>query len=134
MQYPPMVLILFLSYDYLITYCDYDLWHNILCNQCHIFLWLCDCYMIFPTLFLSNNLKEKKKERNINIDLAILPSHNNIARYALEKASKIRQNHIILQTVMINLVMRTNILIKPLLRNYLHWVQAKKKFSHLEHN
>jgi len=32
--------------------------------------------MIFPTLHLSNNLKEKKKKRNINIDLAVLPSHN----------------------------------------------------------
>jgi len=31
--------------------------------------------MIFPMLHLSNNLKEKK--RNINIDLAILPSHDN---------------------------------------------------------
>jgi len=32
--------------------------------------------MIFPMLYLSNNLKEKKKKRNINIDLAILPSHD----------------------------------------------------------
>jgi len=30
--------------------------------------------VIFPTLHLSNNLKEKK--RNINIDLAILPNHD----------------------------------------------------------
>jgi len=30
--------------------------------------------MIFATLYLSNNLKEKK--RNINIDLAVLPSHD----------------------------------------------------------
>jgi len=30
--------------------------------------------VIFPTLHLSNNLKEKK--RNINIDLAVLPSHD----------------------------------------------------------
>ena len=37
-------------------------------------LWVCDCHMIFPMLHLSNNLKEKK--RNINIDLAILPSHD----------------------------------------------------------
>jgi len=56
------------------------------------------------------------------------------AKYALEKASKIRQNHIILQTVMTSLVMRTNILIKPFLRNHLHWVQTKIKISHLEHN
>jgi len=41
-------------------------------------LWLCDCHIIFPTLHLSNNLKrkEKKKKRNINIDLAVLPSHD----------------------------------------------------------
>jgi len=34
--------------------------------------------MIFPMLYLSNNLEEKKKKkkRNINIDLAILPSHD----------------------------------------------------------
>jgi len=34
--------------------------------------------MIFSMLHLSNNLKEKKKKRNINIDLAVLPSHNNL--------------------------------------------------------
>jgi len=51
----------------------------------------------------------------------------NTTRYALEKASKTRQNHMILQTVMTSLVMRTNILIKPFLRNHLHWVQAKIK-------
>jgi len=27
-------------------------------------------------LHLSNNLKEKKRKRNINIDLAVLPSHD----------------------------------------------------------
>ena len=32
-------------------------------------LWPCNCYVIFPILYLSNNLKEKKKKRNINIDL-----------------------------------------------------------------
>ena len=26
-------------------------------------LWLCDCHVIFPTLHLSNNLKEKKRKR-----------------------------------------------------------------------
>jgi len=52
----------------------------------------------------------------------------------LKKASKIRQNHIILQTITISLVIRTNVLIKPLLRNHLHWVQAKIKISYLEHN
>jgi len=31
-------------------------------------------HMIFPMLYLSNNLKKKK--RNINIDLAVLPSHD----------------------------------------------------------
>ena len=39
-------------------------------------LWLYDCHMIFPMLHLSNNLKEKK--RNINIDLAVLPSHDTL--------------------------------------------------------
>jgi len=32
--------------------------------------------MVFPMLHLSNNLKEKK--RNINIDLAVLLSHDSI--------------------------------------------------------
>jgi len=34
--------------------------------------------VIFPTLHLSNNLKEKKRKRkrSINIDLAVLPSHD----------------------------------------------------------
>jgi len=40
--------------------------------------------VIFPILHLSNNLKEKK--RNINIDLAILPSHD---RYSKTKERKI---------------------------------------------
>jgi len=40
--------------------------------------------VIFPILHLSNNLKEKK--RNINIDLAILPSHD---RYSKTKGRKI---------------------------------------------
>ena len=42
------------------------------------------CHVIFPILHLSNNLKEKK--RNINIDLAILPSHD---RYSKTKERKI---------------------------------------------
>ena len=33
-------------------------------------------HVIFPTLYLSNNLKEKKRKRNINNDLAVLPSHD----------------------------------------------------------
>ena len=33
----------------------------------------------------------------------------NTARYALEKVSRIRQSHIILQTVTISLAMRTNV-------------------------
>jgi len=37
--------------------------------------------MIVPMLYLSNNLKEKK--RNININLAILPSHN---KYTINSA------------------------------------------------
>ena len=55
------------SADFFVTCCD--LWLVTMCV-----MWLCDCHMIFPTLHLSNNLKEKK--RNINIDLAILPSHD----------------------------------------------------------
>ena len=49
---------------------------------CHDFIvtWpFCDSvtsHMIFPVLHLSNNLKEKKRKRNINNDLAILPSHD----------------------------------------------------------
>jgi len=54
-------------------------------------------------------------------------------RYVLEKASKIKQNHIILQTVMTSLAMRTNALIRPLLRNHLHQVQVKTKISRSEH-
>ena len=46
-------------------------------------LWLCDCHIIFPMLHLSNNLKDKK--RNINIDLAILPSHDKKKRKRKEK-------------------------------------------------
>jgi len=57
-----------------------------------------------------------------------------IARYALEKALKIKQNCKILQTVMTSLVTRTNTLIRPLLRNHFHWVQAKIKISHSEHS
>ena len=34
---------------------------------------------------------------------------------------------------MTNLAMRTNILIRSLLRNYLHWVQVGIKISCLEH-
>jgi len=42
-------------------------------------LWLCDCHMIFPMLYLSNNLKEKKEKKEIlNNNLAILPSHDNL--------------------------------------------------------
>jgi len=66
------------SADFFVTYCDYDLWlhvwHNHFCDLYHIFLWLCDYHMIFLMLHLSNNLKEKK--RNINIDLVILPSYD----------------------------------------------------------
>jgi len=40
--------------------------------------------MIFPMLHFSNNLKEKK--RNINIDLAVLPSHDKLALRSLEPA------------------------------------------------
>jgi len=49
-------------------------------------------------------------------------------------ARKDFKNHIILQTVMTSLAMRTNVLIKPLLRNHLYQVQTEIKISHLEHN
>ena len=55
-------------------------------------------------------------------------------RYVLEKVSRTKQKRIILQTVTTSLVMRTNVLIKPLLRNHLHQVQIKIKISRLEHN
>jgi len=55
-------------------------------------------------------------------------------KYILEKALKIRQNCIILQTVTISLVMRTNVLIKPLLRNYLYQIQVRIKISCLKHD
>jgi len=32
--------------------------------------------VIIPALHLSNKRKEKKKKRNINNDLAVLPSHD----------------------------------------------------------
>jgi len=50
------------------------------------------------------------------------------------KGFKIRQNCIILQTIMTSLAIRTNALIGPLLRNHLYQVQAKIKISHLEHD
>jgi len=34
--------------------------------------------MIFSALHLSNNLKEKKRKRNINNDLAVLPSYDTL--------------------------------------------------------
>jgi len=43
--------------------------------------------MIFPMLYLSNNLKEKKNIYiyiYININLAVLPSHDNILIYFSE--------------------------------------------------
>jgi len=47
-----------------------------------IVMWpFCDSvtsHVIIPMLHLSNKRKEKKKKRNINNDLAILPSHDNI--------------------------------------------------------
>jgi len=39
--------------------------------------------MIFPMLYLSNNLKEKKRKRNINNDLAVLPSHDTWSAFEL---------------------------------------------------
>jgi len=55
-------------------------------------------------------------------------------KYVLEKTLRIKQKRIILQTVTTSLVMRTNIPIKPLLRNHLHRIQIKIKISRLEHD
>ena len=49
------------SADFFVTCCDCDSWP--FCDLSHTFLWLCDCHMIFPMLYLSNNLKEKKRKR-----------------------------------------------------------------------
>ena len=57
------------------TPCDCDLWHNHPSYQ----LWHCDkVTWYFPTLHfvVVSPRKEKKKKRNINNDLAILPSHD----------------------------------------------------------
>jgi len=67
------------SGDFFVICCDCDLWLH-----CDVtILWLishfCDSvtsYVIFPMLHLSKKRKEKKKKRNINNDLAILPSHD----------------------------------------------------------
>ena len=89
------------------------------------------------TIFGPEAIEEKsggKKDPDaMEIDEIQKKEGKNTARYVLEKALKTRQNHIILQTVMTNLEMRTNILRNPLSRNLLHWVQAKIKISHLEY-
>jgi len=67
-----------LSHAVIVT-CDYVTWCDITISVTEVTpLWLCDCHVIFPMLYLSNNLKKKKKKkkRNINIDLAVLPSHD----------------------------------------------------------
>ena len=51
MQHPPVVLMLFLSYDYLITCCDHDM--TSMTNVTSFVTLSCD----------SNNLKEKKRKR-----------------------------------------------------------------------
>jgi len=57
-----------------VTHCDCDcdhMWH--LSHQ----LWHCDkVTWYFPTLHLVVVRKEKKRKRNINNDLAVLPSHD----------------------------------------------------------
>ena len=78
-----MVCALF-SHTYHVTYhvtlCDVMLWLPI------IWLWLCDTIVMwhFPIFLMYNESKRKKKKRNINNDLAILPSHN-ITGYYLQK-------------------------------------------------
>ena len=44
--------------------------------------------MIFPTLHLSNKRKEKKKKRNINNDLAVLPSYDRVFEVVLRPQGK----------------------------------------------
>jgi len=44
--------------------------------------------VIFPTLHLSNKRKEKKKKRNINNDLAVLPSHDRVFEVVLRPQGK----------------------------------------------
>ena len=78
-----------------VTPCDCDLWRD------HLWLsvtplWHCDKVMwYFPVLyFVVLNKKRKEKKRNINNDLANLPSHDMVSIYmtSLEKFHKISQN------------------------------------------
>ena len=67
------------SGDPFVTSCDCDLWLH--CDMTILWLLshLCDSvtsHVIIPMLYLSNKRKEKKKKRNINNDLAVLPSHD----------------------------------------------------------
>jgi len=65
------------SGDPFVTSCD--LWHDHFCDSV-------TSHVIFPMLHLSNKRKEKKKKRNINNDLAILPSHDKfcVIRFVLK--------------------------------------------------
>jgi len=71
-----IVCILF-SHTYHVTY--YVISYN---DFLFVWLWLCDTYDIILSHTLSCVVslgeKERKKKRNINNDLAILPSHNNL--------------------------------------------------------
>ena len=72
---------------WLVAMCDM----TILWPMSHL-LWFCDCHVIFPTLHLSNNLKKKKKKkkRNMNIDLAVLPSHDSMTKFWRESTLDLR--------------------------------------------
>jgi len=65
-----------LSHTYHVTYhvipCDIMLWLPVM------WLWLCNTCDTFPHFLLcsKSKIKEKKKKRNINNNLAVLPSHD----------------------------------------------------------
>ena len=70
MQCPPMVLMLFLSYVYLITCCD--------CDMTKICDWVTWCLpMLYPYSSKSRIKKLKEKEKENRNDLDILPSYDN---------------------------------------------------------
>jgi len=64
-----------------VTYCDCDPWHD--------HLWHCDkVTWLFPVLHLvvvsPIKRKRKRKEKNINNDLAVLPSHDTMRQQSRE--------------------------------------------------
>jgi len=81
MHFVSMLLINWLLYHmwwlWLVTLCDVTMtWP--FCDYCHTFCDFVSITWYFPTLYLSNNLREKKRKRKeiLNNNLAILPSHD----------------------------------------------------------